>query len=190
MITLPLRILLTLTLVVVVSNGCSRPPQTDAGVHERNTTVLKALADPTQYRPRKKAVVYVPVYSSIDIGFDKQVMDLSVTLSIRNVSSRQPLVVHSVRYFDSGGKEVRQYVSKASSLAPMATADFVVQRRDSSGGRGASFLVEWSSSEPEIDEPYIEAVMIGHQGSAGVSFTSTGKVLSSTTASPAPAAAK
>jgi hypothetical protein len=133
---------------------------------------------------RKKAVVYVPVYSSIDIGFDKQVLDLSVTLSIRNVSSQKPLVVESVKYFDSTGREVRQYVSKPASLAPMATADFVVQRRDTSGGRGASFLVEWSSSEAEIDEPLVEAVMIGHQGSAGVSFTSIGKTLG--TPPPAP----
>lgn len=173
-----LRKTLILTLLLLVAAaGCQRPaaPQTP---QERNSTVLQPLADPAQYAARKKAVVYVPVYSSIDIGFDKQVLDLSVTLSIRNVSSQKPLVVESVKYFDSTGREVRQYVSKPASLAPMATADFVVQRRDTSGGRGASFLVEWSSSEAEIDEPFVEAVMIGHQGSAGISFTSIGKTLS------------
>lgn len=174
---------LLLTLLLMAAAGCQRP----APPPERNTTVLQPLGGPAKHIVRKKAVVYVPVYSSIDIGFDKQVLDLSVTLSVRNVSAQKPLVVESVKYFDSAGREVRQYVSNPASLAPMATADFVVQRRDTSGGRGASFLVEWSSSDAEIDEPFIEAVMIGHQGSAGVSFTSIGKVLSSSTPAPTPA---
>lgn len=124
----------------------------------------------------QRQVVYVPVYSSMYWGFDQQVVDLAATLSIRNVSLKHPLVVHSAKYFDTAGKEIREYVSAPSMLAPMATADFVVQRKDNSGGSGANFLVEWSSAD-DIDEPVIEAVMMGQQGNSGVSFTSVGRVL-------------
>jgi len=58
----------------------------------------------------------------------------------------------------------------------MATADFVIQRKDKTGGPGANFLVEWSSEE-DVDEPVIEAVMIGQHGNAGISFTGAGRTL-------------
>jgi hypothetical protein len=114
---------------------------------------------------------YVPVYSSIYWGFDGKLVDLSITLTIRNVSTERDLIVHSVRYYDSAGKQVRTYVDKPSSLAPMATADFVVQRRDTAGGIGASFLVE-TASEGTTDDGLIEALMIGQSGNTGLSFPS------------------
>lgn len=125
---------------------------------------------------RFRQVVYVPIYSSVYLGFDQQMLDLSATLSIRNVSSQHALIVHSARYYDSGGKEIANYVPKPSSLGALATADFVIQRRDRTGGPGANFLVEWSSVE-DVDEPVIEAVMIGQHGNAGISFTSLGRPL-------------
>lgn len=103
-------------------------------------------------------------------------MELAVTVSVRNVSSRYPLVLESVCYYDSAGKEVRKYVSTPSELEPLATVEFVIQRRDTAGGPGANFLVRWAGSA-EMDEPLIEAVMVGQTGTAGISFTSSGRVV-------------
>ena len=44
------------------------------------------------------------------------------------------------------------------------------------GGPGANFLVRWSGPVG-VDEPLIEAVMVGRSANAGVSFTSVGRVV-------------
>ncbi len=121
-------------------------------------------------------MVYVPAYSAIYWGFDEQVAELAITLSIRNVNPQDAIVIHSAKYFDTDGKEIRNFVGSASLLGPLATADFVIPRADTAGGPGANFLVEWSSAN-DVDEPVIEAVMTGQHGNAGVSFTGVGRAL-------------
>jgi hypothetical protein len=120
--------------------------------------------------------VYVPVYSSIYTGLNirKTMVDLAATVSIRNVSARHPLVLEVVRYYDSAGKPVRDYITTPAELPPLATVEFVIQRADATGGPGANFLIQWKGP-PEIDEPLIEAVMVGQSGNAGISFTSPGR---------------
>lgn len=163
-----------LLLSALVTAGCQKPA---ANHHEGSGyAALKPLTDAALEPQSLRQLVYVPVYSSIYWGFDQQTIDLAATLSIRNVSLKQSLVVRSVKYFDSSGREIRQYVPQPSVLAPMATADFVIQRRDTAGGPGANFLVEWSSPV-DVDEPVIEAVMVGQHGNAGISFASPGRVL-------------
>ena len=114
--------------------------------------------------------VYVPVYSSIYWGIERNMVDLGVTVSIRNVSGRHPLIVRYARYYDSAGKLVRDYVTAPSELARLATVEFGVQQRDTVGGAGANFLIEWAG-RPNMNEPIIEAVMVGQTGNAGISFT-------------------
>ena len=165
-----MRILLCLLLLLA---GCSQTPVTE---HKEGSghVVLKPLT--AGYEPKVRQLVYVPAYSAIYWGFDEQVAELAVTLSIRNVNPKDSIVVQSAKYFDSEGKEIREFVTSPSSLGPLATADFVIPRRDTSGGTGANFLVEWSSAT-DVDQPVIEAVMTGQHGNAGVSFTSTGRAL-------------
>jgi hypothetical protein len=155
--------------------ACNRPAAEDR--REGNGhAVLKPLADPTRYSPKVRQVVYVPSYAFIYWGFNEQVANLAATLSIRNVNLRDTIVVHSVRYFDSDGKELRNFVPAPAELGPLATADFVIQRDDNSGGTGASFLVEWSSAG-DVDEPVIETVMVGQHGNSDVSITGLGRAL-------------
>lgn len=154
-------------------HGCARP---DEHVLEGSGHSVLSPLSPSAQPARQRQVVYVPVYSSIYWGFDRQLTDLAATLSIRNVSEKSAIVVHAVKYYDSHGKLVRVYIKEPGSLGPLATADFVIQRRDTAGGPGANFLVEWSSAE-DVDEPVIEAVMIGQHGNAGISFASLGRPL-------------
>jgi hypothetical protein len=125
------------------------------------------------------ATVYVPVYSSLYLGLGRDIkqrmVELAATVSVRNVSAEHPIVLEWVRYHDSTGKRVRDYLEKPSALPPLGSVEFVIQRSDTSGGPGASFLIHWNGPTA-VDEPLIEAVMLGQSGNAGISFTSAGRV--------------
>ncbi len=120
--------------------------------------------------------VYVAVYSSIYLGleFEPLMVNLAATVSVRNVSDTHPLVLTHARYYDSAGKAVRDYLTGPGELGPMATVEYLVKRDDTAGGPGANFVIEWAGPK-DLDEPIVEAVMIGQSGHAGFSFTSTGK---------------
>ncbi len=156
--------------------GCAREapdPRTQGSAAHRLKPVTTPLTDPVVRR-----TVYVPIYSSIYWGLNhrEKPVELAATVSIRNVSSRHRLVLESVRYYDSGGKQVREYVNAPAELGSLATVEYVIPQRDTTGGPGANFLVRWAGSA-EMDEPLIEAVMVGQIGSAGISFTSQGRVV-------------
>jgi hypothetical protein len=106
-------------------------------------------------------------------------IDLTATLSVRNVDSEKSLILRSVAYYDSDGSLVREYLEGPASIGPLATADFVVGRTDTAGGAGANFLVKWGATEA-IPEPMIEAPMVGQAGTAGISFKSEGRVVEET----------
>ena len=122
--------------------------------------------------------IYVPVYSTLYLGVANRAstVDLAATVSVRNVSAAHGITLDSVRYYDSLGKQVRDYLDKASALPPMGSVEFVIQRSDTAGGAGANFLVRWHASAV-VDEPLIEAIMLGQSGNAGISFSSRGRTL-------------
>ena len=63
-------------------------------------------------------------------------------MSARSTQSR----IDWVRYYDSVGKQVRGYLDKASTLPPMGSVEFVIQRSDAAGGPGANFLIQWHAA--------------------------------------------
>ena len=125
-------------------------------------------------------IVYVPVYSSLHLGVSSrtQTAELAATVSVRNTSSAHPITLQWVRYYDSSGKKVRDYLDKAAVLPPLGAVEFVIQRADTAGGPGANFLIRWDGP-PGVDQPLIEAVMFGQNGNTAVSFTSRGQIVKS-----------
>lgn len=115
---------------------------------------------------------YVPVYSHVYFDGGRPFL-LETTLSIRNTSPTAPAYVRSVRYFDTGGRQVARPVDRWIALKPLQTFEYLVPRRDSRGGSGANFVVEWFTPAGGA-EPLIEAVMVGNAGSQGLSFRTTG----------------
>ena len=113
---------------------------------------------------------YVPAYSHIYALGGRSVL-LETTLSVRNTSPSGTVTVHSVRYFDTDGNEVRSFLDQPLALGPLATAEFLVESKDTSGGSGANFIVEWSG-ETVSEAPIIDAVMVGMAGVHGLSFAS------------------
>jgi hypothetical protein len=122
--------------------------------------------------------IYVPVYSSLYLGVHNRAntVEVSATVSVRNVSAVHPVTLEWVRYYDSLGKQIREYLDKPSTLPPLGSVEFVIQRSDTAGGPGANFLVRWHAPAV-VDEPLGEAVMLGQAGNAGISFVSRGRSL-------------
>lgn len=119
--------------------------------------------------------VYVPVYSTIAY-FSQQNLDLTVTLSFRNLDAGAPITVSSVVYFDTGGKKVKDLLGGARTLAPFGSTHVVIKRQDFRGDVGANVVVEWSAKSPVIP-PLFEAIMVGSRGTGAFSFASRGVVL-------------
>ncbi|CAA0110457.1 Uncharacterised protein [BD1-7 clade bacterium] len=122
-----------------------------------------------------QTTAYVPAYSHIFAAGGKPYL-LETTLSIRNTDSINSLVITAVDYYNSDGHQVRQFLSEAKTLPPLASVEFLMTKQDTSGGAGANFLVNWSS-EHQSTPPVIEAVMVGASGNKSISFTSRGVVL-------------
>jgi hypothetical protein len=125
--------------------------------------------------------VYVPVYSHIwhgnlDSKGKPQTLLLSSMLSIRNTDPDTGLTVKSVRYYDTAGKMLREYLPQPAKLGPMASTDVFVEHKDETGGTGANFVVAWSSDRP-VSPPIIEVVNAYFFGPHSLAFTSPGKVI-------------
>lgn len=121
-------------------------------------------------------MIYVPVYSHIYYYNTRRRYLLAVTLSIRNTDLHKPLTITSVRYYDTDGKLLQEYLEKPLQLGPLASTDVFVEEHDVRGGAGANFLVEWRAEAP-VNAPLVEAVMVGTSGTQGLAFMSPGRVI-------------
>ena len=115
---------------------------------------------------------YVPVYSHIYTDGGKAVL-LESTLVIRNTDPDNTINIHSIDYYDTSGKRVRQFISEGYELNAMSSAEYLVEKREVSGGAGANFYIQWSNPN-SASAPIFEAVMIGAGEGNNISFTSRG----------------
>ena len=120
--------------------------------------------------------VYVSIYSHIYSGVKARPFDLAATLSIRNTDLKFSLKIISVKYYDSEGKLVRDYLEAPINLNALASTRYIIAEDDKAGGSGANFIVVWKSEQP-INLPIIEGVMIGTRSGQGISFVSRGQII-------------
>ncbi|WP_442509031.1 DUF3124 domain-containing protein [Novipirellula sp. SH528] len=135
--------------------------------------------DALPWHPVQGQTLYVPAYSHIFHQSGEPRL-LTVTLSARNTDRKNDIVLTSVRYYDTSGKERRSLVEKPLRLGPLASTEFVIEQKDKSGGSGASFIVEWMSGQP-VNVPVVETVMIDTSNTQGISFVRSATVLEETT---------
>ncbi|GAA6615037.1 DUF3124 domain-containing protein [Scytonema sp. NUACC26] len=169
-----------LVIVAIVLTACTSPEisqQIKADINVANESQKVVTLD-GNFRAAIGQTIYVPIYSHIYHGDGKRVFNLAATLSIRNTDLTNPIIMTSVRYYDSNGKLVKQYLKQPIQLAALASTDVVVDRTDTSGGVGANFIVEWVA-QTKVSEPIVEAVMIGTDFQQGISWSSPGKVIKS-----------
>jgi hypothetical protein len=118
--------------------------------------------------------IYVPIYSHVYFQNQSRRLNLTATLSIRNTDSVHAITVTAVRYYDTHGALVRSYVEHPVQLAALATSEFIIEERDSQGGSGANFIVEWTANV-RVTEPVVEAVMVNSSLGVGFAFISPGR---------------
>ena len=118
--------------------------------------------------------LYVPVYSHVYYGDKGRRINLTVTLSIRNTDPGETMMVTSVKYYDSEGKPVREYLKSPLEIGPLSATRFLVDESDVEGGSGASFIVRWKAAK-EMNEPIVQGVMIGAAANQGISFLTEGR---------------
>jgi hypothetical protein len=120
--------------------------------------------------------VYIPIYSHIYSGVKARPFDLAATLSIRNTNLKSSIMIVSVKYYDSAGKMIKDYLERPIELKALASTRYIIAEKDRTGGSGANFIVIWQS-EKKVNPPIIESVMIGTHSGQGISFVSRGQVI-------------
>jgi hypothetical protein len=120
--------------------------------------------------------VYVSIYSHIYSGLKARPFDLAAILSIRNTDINQPVTIVSVKYYDTEGKLLKEYLDDPIQLKALASTRYIIMEGDKAGGSGANFIVKWKSNK-KVTPPIIEAVMIGTHSGQGISFVSQGQVI-------------
>ena len=131
---------------------------------------------PAEVNRARGQTLYVPVYSEIPYGDRDRTLELTVTLSIRNIDRQVTVMVRKVDYYNSKGELVRSYIQEPRALPPLAAVEFIIKASDRSGGISAGFVVEWESANLCVP-PVVEAVMISTVSARGISFLSPARVV-------------
>lgn len=122
----------------------------------------------------REQTLYVPAYSHIYYGDNEKPLQLTVTLSIRNIDRSHPIRLKTVEYYETQGALLKKLLEKPIVMQPMESKRFVIPERDRTGGSGANFIVEWAAEKP-VNAPIVESIMIGTYSQQGISFTSRGQ---------------
>lgn len=125
--------------------------------------------------------IYLPIYShlyhgDLDRGGKPGETLTSAHISIRNTDSTSSLKVTTARYYDTGGKLLKEYVPVPRSIPPLGTLELFVPHTDVSGGSGANFIIAWTADNP-INPPLVEALHADIRASRSVVFITSGRVL-------------
>ena len=121
-------------------------------------------------------IIYIPIYSSVYHQGGKK-FDLTSTLSVHNVDLNNPIKIIRVNYYNTNGQLIRKYIKEPTIIHPFQTKQFVIPSVDTTGGTGANFVVQWVS-EAHVTSPITEAIMVSTTQNQGLSFSTTGKVIS------------
>lgn len=169
-------IILVTSFVFIILTGCSGQTDEATPVQETQPSRVVAPVASDELKIVTGQRLYVPAYSEIYSASEDHTWDMAITLSIRNTNIDKSIFISSVKYFDTHGQLVTEYVESPLQVAPMATTEYVIARNDDRGGTGANFIVAWGAEEP-VYEPVVEAVMISTSGTQGLSLLSPARVL-------------
>lgn len=120
--------------------------------------------------------IFLPVYSEVAYGDRRAVLNLAVTVMLRNLDANQSITLKRVDYLGVNGAVVRPFLSEARPLKPMAAETYVIRESDRAGGSSSGVLVEWESVEPVLP-PLVEGVMVNGAYNQGMAFVTAARVL-------------
>ena len=139
--------------------------------------------DPVNWEKRKITIsnldsmivgkTYLPVYSQIYQLHENKTYDLTVTVSLRNISSYDSIFILNADFHNPKGELIRNYFNEPIYLKPLETVAIVIDENDKEGGTGGNFVFDWAVQN-EKNLPLFEAVMISTTGQQGLSFLTRG----------------
>jgi hypothetical protein len=113
---------------------------------------------------------YLSIYSQIYSSTEHKTHNLTAMVSLRNTSDIDTIYLLKAEYFDTHGTSLRNYFNHPIYLAPLETADIIIDEMDVEGGTGSNFIFEWKVPK-NCPEPLFEGVMNSTVGQQGLSFT-------------------
>ena len=113
---------------------------------------------------------YLSVYSQIYSVSEHKTHSLTAMVSLRNTSDTDTIYLLKAEYYDTKGKSVRSYFDKTIFLAPLETAEIIIDEVEKNGETGSNFIFEWKIPK-DCPEPLFEGIMNSTKGQQGLSFT-------------------
>ncbi|APQ17456.1 DUF3124 domain-containing protein [Maribacter hydrothermalis] len=113
---------------------------------------------------------YLSIYSQIYSSSEHKTHNLTAMVSLRNTSDVDTIYLLKAEYFDTHGVSLRNYFNHPIYLAPLETAEIIIDEMDISGGTGSNFIFEWKTPKG-CPEPLFEGIMNSTVGQQGLSFT-------------------
>ena len=102
---------------------------------------------------------YLSIYSQIYSSSEHKTHNLTAMVSLRNTSDIDTIYILKAEYFNH-----------PIYLAPLETAEIIIDEMDIEGGTGSNFIFEWNAPK-DGPEPLFEGVMNSTVGQQGLSFT-------------------
>ena len=139
----------------------------------KSTDLESRKTEITNFNDLVQGKSYLPVYSHIYHRYENRIFDLTITISIRNITITDTIYILKADYFNTDGDNIRQYIQKPIYLKPMETVEIIIAEEDKEGGSGANFVFDWAVKNDK-NLPLFEAVMISTYGQQGLSFSTRG----------------
>ncbi|KJD33180.1 hypothetical protein PW52_14740 [Tamlana sedimentorum] len=166
-----MRTTILLLLVSVLLVGCEETKEVSS-INPTNWTKRYANiknADSLEYGKS-----YLSIYAQIYSMSEHKTHNLTSMVSLRNMSETDTIYILRAEYFETHGTSVRNYFKQPIYLAPLETAEIIIDEIDVSGGTGSNFIFEWKIPK-NAPEPLFEGIMNSTMGQQGLSFTTQAK---------------
>ncbi|WP_321317524.1 DUF3124 domain-containing protein [Labilibaculum sp.] len=166
-----MRNIFKILIIALIISSCSERETDKYPVQQADWTSKQANIE--SFDPFFQGKTYLPVYSHIYHIHEHRTFDLTITVSIRNISPTDSVYILKADYYNTIGENIRQYIKKPIFLRPLETLEIIIEEQDMEGGSGANFVFDWAKRNDK-NPPLFEAVMISTYGQQGLSFTTRG----------------
>src|SRR5689334_17253789 len=125
-------LVLTFSLFILFVS-CSKTSDSDYHAPDWSARMTKHSVDSLH-----QGTTYLAVYPQIYQLNENRKVDLSATVSIRNIDMRDTMYISKIDYYNTEGKMVRKYLSEMIYVKPLETIEIVIKNTDNAGGTGAN----------------------------------------------------
>ena len=167
-----MRLKVLILLCVLTSLGCENRKKISSSIDPINWE--KRRVELPQNESLQPAKTYLGIYSEIYSTSEHLTHNLTVTVSLRNTSETETVILTKGVYYDTAGNPIRTYFDFPIELKPLETVEIIIEENDKTGGTGGNFIFDWLD-DPEATDPIFEGIMISTRGTQGLSFTAQGK---------------